>query len=252
MLITNQIPLLSDLSEQPLATQDSSQKKRSYSKKKPPPGPAEIYERSVQKKRTNFIKKFDEKATLELFDEVIAHLKLAPIHSPVLDYLNALVGPLCEVFVPTAYRSDVAGVTVVENDALDNEEAAVSVIVERDAWGEVWIEDSNGMEWSHESLLFLQNRLFWRSIEELALSNNEHDKWSVLCWIFRPPIWKHYVYDKAIGRSHCFPVHQRDQPFSFHNCCISACMDADLVREGVRRQLSEDILKAVEKVCSFS
>jgi hypothetical protein len=88
-------------------------------------------------------------------------------------------------------------------------------------------------------------------MEELALNNNEQEKWSVLRWIFRPAIWKHYVYDKRIGRSHCFEVHERDETFSFHNCCIAARVDEDTVREGVRRNIPVEVVKAVEKVCSF-
>ena len=53
------------------------------------------------------------------------------------------------------------------------------------------------------------------------------------------------------GKSQCFEVHERDDPFSFHNCCMSACMDGDVIQEGVRRNIPEHLIKAVDKVCKF-
>ena len=172
------------------------------------------------------------------------------------DLLEILKAPLFEgIRAPAEYTSDIAGVSCAEEVSSDEEtgevDAAESVAIPYEAWGETWITDSNGQEWSREGLIFTQNRLFWRSMEELALRNNEQEKWSVLRWIFRPAIWKYYVYNTRIGASHCVPVHERDEPFSFHNCAIAARVDAEAVREGVRRNVAADVVKMVEKVCSF-
>lgn len=83
-----------------------------------------------------------------------------------------------------------------------------------------------------EKLPFTQVRVFWRSMEELVLNNNEQEKLSVRPkWIFRPARYKRYIYDKRIGRSHCLEVHEREEPFTFHNCCIAARVDEEGVRE---------------------
>ena len=196
--------------------------------------------------RKRFLKK-TEKSGMDLLFEDLYQILQAPIYSPLLDLLRS---PLCpNIIVPKAYVSDVSGVDVVEVDSSEMEGADVSIPY--DAWGQPWVEDQNGLCWSEEGLLVLQVKLFWRSLEELALNNNELEKWSVLKWIFRPTVWKHYQWDKTTGSSRCFPSHERDDPFSFHNCCIAARVDADGVREGVRRNTPADIIKAVEKVCTF-
>jgi hypothetical protein len=82
----------------------------------------------------------------------------------------------------------------------------------------------------------------------LALSNNEHEKWSVLKWMYRPAIWRYYVWDRRIQRSHALLVHETDEPFTFHNCCIAARMDEDVIREGVRRHCPADLIEAVARV----
>lgn len=189
---------------------------------------------SPETKRAKIARSFEQSKNLVLFDELLDYLK-APL----------LVG--CQL--PTEYQSDAGKVAVAEDD--DEEISVTSEEIPFEAWGEGWITDRHGLLWSKEGLLFTQVRLFWRSMEELALSNNEQEKWSVLRWLFRPAIWKHYVYDKRIGRSHCLEVHERDDPFSFHNCCIAARMEGDAVREGVRRNIAAEIIKAVEKVCRF-
>lgn len=190
---------------------------------------------SPEAKRAKLLRHLEQSNNLVLFDEL-------------LDYLKAPL--LRNTQLPTEYASDVGKVAVFDEDE-DEEIRAESVQIPYEAWGEAWVTDDKGLNWSTEGLLFTQVRLFWRSMEELALSNNEQEKWSVLRWIFRPAIWKHYVYDKRIGRSHCFEVHERDEPFSFHNCCIAARMEADVVREGVRRNVPVEVIKAVERVCKF-
>lgn len=164
------------------------------------------------------------------------------------DLFEFLKGPLVPVDLPTQYRSDISHVPVVEEED-DDPDTAVAVPYE--AWGPAWIEDNKSLKWSREGLYFLQVRLFWRSFEELALNNNEHDKWSVLKWIFRPAIRKYYVYDQAAGKSHCQEVHERDEPFSFYNCCMAVRMDGEALRDGVRRNVCADLIKAVEKVVSY-
>jgi len=190
---------------------------------------------SQEAKRAKLLRHLEQSNNLVLFNEL-------------LDYLKAPL--LRNTQLPTEYASDVGKVAVVEDDG-DEEARAENVQIPYEAWGDVWVTDAKGHQWSKEGLLFTQVRLFWRSMEELALSNNEQEKWSVLRWIFRPAIWKHYVYDKRIGKSHCFEVHERDEPFTFHNCCIAARMDADAVREGVRRNIPTEVIKAVERVCKF-
>ena len=196
--------------------------------------------------RKRFLKK-TEKLGMDLLFEELYQILQAPIYSPLLDLLRL---PLCpNIVVPSAYVSDVSGVAVVEVDSSEMEGADVAIPYE--AWGQPWFEDRHGLNWSQNGLLLLQVKLFWRSLDELALSNNELEKWSVLKWIFRPMVWKHYVFDRKIGKSQCFPQHERDDPFSFHNCCIAARVLADVVREGVRRNVPAEIIKAVDKVCTF-
>ena len=189
-------------------------------------------------KRAKLARHLENSNNLVLFDELLDFLK-APLLKQQID-------------MDATFASDVGTVGVIEVDedgsTQDSDEA---IVIPYEAWGESWVTDSNGLSWSKEGLLFTQVRLFWRSMEELALNNNEQEKWSVLRWIFSPAIWKHYVYDKRIGRSHCFEVHERDETFSFHNCCIAARVDEDTVREGVRRNIPVEVVKAVEKVCSF-
>ena len=189
-------------------------------------------------KRAKLARHLEKSNNLVLFDELLDFLK-APLLKQQID-------------MDATFASDVGTVGVIEVDedgsTQDSDEA---IVIPYEAWGESWVTDSNGLSWSKEGLLFTQVRLFWRSMEELALNNNEQEKWSVLRWIFRPAIWKHYVYDKRIGRSHCFEVHERDETFSFHNCCIAARVDEDTVREGVRRNIPVEVVKAVEKVCKF-
>lgn len=190
---------------------------------------------SQEAKRAKLVRHLESSANLVLFDEL-------------LDFLKA---PLLKQFdLPAEYASDIGQVAVVEVDD-DEDGRADATVIPYDAWGDAWVADSHDQKWSKEGLLFTQVRLFWRSMEELSLSNNEQEKWSVLRWIFRPAIWKYYAYDKRIGKSHCLEVHENDEPFGFHNCCLAARMDEDMVREGVRRNVPAEVIEAVEKVCKF-
>ena len=189
-------------------------------------------------KRAKLARHLEQSNNLVLFDELLDFLK-APLLKNTVE-------------LDATFASDVGTVAVIEADEDGcSQDADEAIAIPYEAWGTAWVKDANGLAWSKEGLLFTQVRLFWRSMEELALNNNEQEKWSVLRWIFRPAIWKHYVYDKRIGKSHCMEVHERDEPFSFHNCCIAARVDGDVVREGVRRNIPVEVIKAVEKVCSF-
>ena len=189
-------------------------------------------------KRAKLARHLEQSNNLVLFDELLDFLK-APLLKNTVE-------------LDATFASDVGTVAVIEADEDGcSQDADEAIAIPNEAWGTAWVKDANGLAWSKEGLLFTQVRLFWRSMEELALNNNEQEKWSVLRWIFRPAIWKHYEYDKRIGKSHCMEVHERDEPFSFHNCCIAARVDGDVVREGVRRNIPVEVIKAVEKVCSF-
>ncbi len=189
-------------------------------------------------KRAKLARHLEQSNNLVLFDGLLDFLK-APLLKNTVE-------------LDATFASDVGTVAVIEADEDGcSQDADEAIAIPYEAWGTAWVKDANGLAWSKEGLLFTQVRLFWRSMEELALNNNEQEKWSVLRWIFRPAIWKHYVYDKRIGKSHCMEVHERDEPFSFHNCCIAARVDGDVVREGVRRNIPVEVIKAVEKVCSF-
>lgn len=198
-------------------------------------------ERIVRHREKKLQDRLANSINLVLFDELLDQLK-APLYKS-------------KAAIPDEYRSDIASVRLKEENpdvaSFVDEDPDEAIAIPYDAWGTPEVVDDKGLAWSQEGLIYTQVRLFWRSLEELALANNEGEKWSVLRWIFRPAYWSYYVYDKRIGKSHCLRVHERDEPFSFHNCCLASRMDADAVREGVRRNIPEDIIKAVEKVCSF-
>ena len=195
---------------------------------------------SQEAKRAKLVRHLEQTNNLLLFEELLDFLK-----APLLN----------DTCLPAEYSSDVGGIAVCEEEEQTKRELeearAATIQIPYEPWGECWVTDDKGLHWSREGLLFVQMRLFWRSMEELALANNENEKWDILKWIFRPAIWKHYVYDVRKGQSQCFEVHERDDPFSFHNCCMSACMEEDAIREGVRRNIPAYLIKAVEKVCRF-
>ena len=190
---------------------------------------------SQEAKRAKLVRHLEQSNNLVLFDEL-------------LDYLKAPL--LKKVYLPDEFRSDIRTCKILKTDCED-EPFADDVVIPFKPWGDAWVSDGKGHDWSFEGLIFTQVRLLWRSMEELSLSHNEQEKWSALRWFFRPAIWKHYVWDKKLGKSHCFPVHERDDPFSFHNCCIAARVDRDSVLEGIRRNIPAEVVKAVEKVCKF-
>lgn len=165
------------------------------------------------------------------------------------DILDLLKAPLIsQLPVAHPYASDIGGIPVAQDE---DEEMVDQVSIPYEAWGTPFVTDSKGHQWSMESLLFTQVRIFWRSMEELVLHNNETEKWSVLKWIFRPARYKRYIYDKRMGRSHCLEVHEREEPFTFHNCCIAARVDEEGVREGVRRSLPDEVVQAIDRFYEF-
>lgn len=205
------------------------------------PVPAAIIDRKPTKpriaspdaKRRKLLRYLVESKNLLLFEDVLDSLK-----APLIHHLP----------VAHPYASDIGGIQVVEDV---DDEISDAVAIPYDAWGTPFVTDSKGHHWSMDGLLFLQVRIFWRSMEELVLQNNEQEKWSVLKWIFRPARYKRYVYDKRIGHSHCLEVHEREEPFTFHNCCIAARVDEEGVREGVRRNLHDQVVQAIERFYEF-
>lgn len=170
-----------------------------------------------------------------LFDEVLAFLRR----------------PLFTVGGMDCRQSERWGVEMLneepENEPPDPWERPIAY----EAWGEPWIEDRNGFSTSFEGIGHLQKLVFWESLEEMGLINNELEKWSVLKWVFTPAIRKLYIFDRRINRSHCLPWHERDHPFSFHNCCIAARVDEEDIRNGFRRNVPAEIIQAVERVCAY-
>jgi hypothetical protein len=154
-----------------------------------------------------------------------------------------LAKPIIASFVvPKAYQSDKAGISLIEAER-DTEKCDVAITYE--PWGDAWIVDANDLGWSEEGLLFLRVRLFWESFDELALSNNEREKWDILKWIFKPVIRKQYTYGKPVVE-----WHQNDEFFSFHNCCLAVGMDEDVLRDGIVRNVDPGIIKAVLRICA--
>jgi hypothetical protein len=200
----------------------------------------ETFKAQQQKKQQKLYRKLQKRLegskNLLLFEEV-------------LEYLRA---PLVQVAIPSEFFSDCGKVPVVDEQ---DDEAETDAMIPYEPWGTPWFTYhyksrtcSQVIGWSKEALLHLQVRLFWRSLEELGLNGNEQEKWSVLKWIFRPAIRKEHVYIARIGKSRCLQWHERDETFSFHNCCIAARMDEDVIREGVRRNVPAQIIEAVERV----
>lgn len=163
----------------------------------------------------------------------------------VLEYLRRPILPID--IIPEEFRSDLAGVVAADEEETETVDYS-KLILPYEAWGEVWFVDKNGLSWSRNGCSYLQNRIFWRSMEEMTLKNNDEDKWSVLKWVFSPAIVRHYVWIKKIGASRYFDVHERDYTFSFHNCAMAARIEKDAIREGFSRNLPADLIKAVLRV----
>ena len=118
-------------------------------------------------KRAKLARHLEQSNNLVLFDELLDFLK-APLLKNTVE-------------LDATFASDVGTVAVIEADEDGcSQDADEAIAIPYEAWGTAWVKDANGLAWSKEGLLFTQVRLFWRSMEELALNNNEQDKWSVL------------------------------------------------------------------------
>ena len=175
----------------------------------------------------------------------VAELEGKPMGALFIDVLDYLKLPLVRVW-PGTKESERASVAL-QPETGNEVDGVVEPDIPYEAWGAIWVVDRNGLSWSQEAIGFLQVQVFWESLEELGLHNNEHEKWSVLKWVFMPAIRKYYVYDKRINRSHCLEVHERDEAFSFHNCAIAAKMDADQLRDMLRARLAPEVFEAVKR-----
>lgn len=188
----------------------------------------------------------------------------------VMDMLKAPF--LASEIIPEQYRSDIGSVQLdwsvrtsdedepVESAGpfkcqlfgrslrLSKEIVSAGRAIPCEMFGTTILTDANGHDWSDQGALHLAIRLFWRSWEEFTLHNNELEKWNVLKWIFRPAIRRHFVWLKSQDRSVSFAVHEADDPFSFHNCCLAVGMDEDVLRKGVRRNLPAALISRVEDV----
>lgn len=181
--------------------------------------------------------------------------KATPMAAAQLDLfelaLEALQAPMFSLTMPTGMVSDAKGVELLA-DSVESASDDFPQDIPCEPWGDPWFYTHGSLPWSKDALVYLQDRLLWASLYELGLESNEHEKWSVLKWVFLPAVRKMFVYDKQIGKSHVFEVHENDEPFSFHNCCIAAGMkDEDAIREGIRRNMPPVVINAVEQVCKY-
>lgn len=167
--------------------------------------------------------------TLLLFEEVLEFLR-----RPILSMSD----------IPKEYRTADDYVVAAEGEVEEVNDPSIAY----QPWGSEWVGDKNGFGWSAEGIHALQIQLFWESMKEMARSNNEHDKWSVLKWVFRPAYYKEYVWDKKLGHSRSFMTHERDLVFSFHNCAMAARLDKDLIRAGFERNLPPELIQQVLRV----
>lgn len=170
-----------------------------------------------------------------------------------LDMSVLLTGPVIPTTcVPMQFRSaarcdkqvespDLSGeVELVESNEVSN---GIDSAIPFEAWGDIWIETHGGLTWSREGIYYLQVQLFWDSLIELTLSNNQSEKWDVFKWIFKPARRRFYYYGRP-------PVewHEHDEPFSFHNCCKAVGMRPDELREWMRKRTDPEIMNAIDKV----
>jgi hypothetical protein len=190
---------------------------------------------SPEAKRKQALRRYEESQNLLLFEEILDFLR-APLLS------GSALSP--------QILSDRAEVALVPETG-DEANCEIDPDIPYESWGGVWVQDRHNLKWSRKGILFLQNQVFWESLEELSLHNNEYEKWSVLKWIFSPALIKQYIFDERIAKSHCLITHERDHPFSFHNCCIAARLDENQVRDGVRRNIPAEIYEAVNKVVTY-
>jgi hypothetical protein len=115
--------------------------------------------------------------------------------------------------------------------------------------GNIFVQTHQGLKWSREGIIDLQIHLFHRSMEELGNKNNDLDRWSTLRWIFAPAI-QHIWHKNQEGKIVAEVIHERSSPFSYHNCAIAARVDAEALREGIRRNLAPEVMMAIERVVS--
>lgn len=162
--------------------------------------------------------------------------------------LLLLRAPLTMPFLDEFIREDKAQVALTEETENDVEDSIVTTNLAWQLAGIEWFVDANALPWSKEGLLDMQVQVFWESLIELGLKNNEGEKWDVLKWCFRPALRRYHVFSKRLGKSSCYMEHERDQTFSFYNCAMAARMDADVIRDGIRRNISADILDAINHV----
>lgn len=133
---------------------------------------------------------------------------------------------------------------------LDDEARIDATEIKWQLFGKPWVTAA-GFDWTREGIMLLQNRLFWESMLDFTCKGGEVDKWSSLKWIFKPAIWKYYVWNKRTQRSFSLDLHENDYPFSFHLCSMAARMsDEEAIRDGFRRNLAPELILAVERVCA--
>lgn len=197
-------------------------------------GAARPHRKDPEALRRKALKQAEQNPTLWLFDEVLEFLC-----QPLLDH----------AMIPQQYRSDRANVVPAQEEEVIETTRVHDHVIPFEPWGPAWLmsEHQGGVQlpWSYESVQHLQHLVFWESMEEMALSYNEQEKWDILKWVFRPAIRKYYIWDARIGKSHCYAEHESDQTFSFHNCCMAARMDEDHIRDGFRRNLPAEVINAV-------
>jgi hypothetical protein len=174
---------------------------------------------------------------------------------PFEEFIEALKAPLLPIeAIPKEHRSDRPGVPVPQDPAVEDE-GDPGPDIPYEPWGAPWFQTHHSantpgavqLQWAEYATHFLRIKLFWESLEELTLSNNEREKLSVLKWVFQPDIQRFYYYQRPTV---C--VHVNDIPFSFHNCCLAVGMDEDVIREGVRRNVPPKLMAWVEKLLNAS
>lgn len=220
-----------------MSSLDPGEFRLEFSEPPPPPPPPKrprvtlSAEDKLARRRQRFLREFAGSPNLVLFHEV-----------------HRLLGePLGRCAEGGWLREDVGAVVPAKGDV---EEGTDTRHIAHQPWGPEWVS-ACGLSWSVEAVRHLQVQLFYRSMAELTLRHNESEKWSVLKWIMAPALVRRYVFDARLGRSHCLVTHERDHPFSFHNCCMAARMDEDVIRETVRRYTPAPVLEAVDQVCTY-
>jgi hypothetical protein len=134
------------------------------------------------------------------------------------------------------------------DERLDDDDAAkfAAVDIEYEPWESAWVVDQHGLRWSRAAVVFLQHKLLVRSLEILGLAGYAKDKYDILRWAFAPP-FRNVYFTGDHGELVIRKAHQRDEPFSFHNCAIAAAMDADAIRDGLERNLPEVLVRSIRE-----